>query len=100
MQNDAQDLYPRGREGPMLLELSAPAYLLTAGEIVLQLATDPENGLSEEEAKSRLTTYGPNELEVGGGTSVIRIIMKQIFNAMGLVSLRSFFFFFFCKRLF
>lgn len=85
MQNDAQDLHPRGREGPMLQELSAPAYLLTTEEIILQLATDPDNGLSEEEAKFRLTKYGLNELETSGHVSATRILMKQVFNAMVLV---------------
>lgn len=86
MKNDAQDLHPRGREGPMLQGLSAPAYLLTAEEIILQLATDPENGLSEEEAKLRLTKYGLNELEAGDQVGVTTILMKQIFNAMVLVN--------------
>lgn len=90
MQNVPQDLYPRGREGSMLLELSAPAYLLTVGEIFLQLGTNPENGLSEDEAKSRLTRFGLNELKVGVGVSVTGILMKQIFNAMVLVNLPYF----------
>lgn len=87
MRNDSQDFHPRGREGSMLLELSTPAYLLTVGEIVLQLATNPENGLSEDEAKSRLTTYGLNELKSGVRVSATGILMKQIFNAMVLVNL-------------
>lgn len=87
MQNDAQDLYSRGRERPLLQELSAPAYLLTPEEIVQQLATDTEDGLSEEEAKSRLTKYGLNELEAGDSVSVARILVGQIFNAMVLVNL-------------
>lgn len=89
-----QDLRPRGREGPMLQELSASAYLLTAEEVILQLATDPENGLSEEEAKFRLTKYGFNQLEAGGHVSVTRILMKQVFNAMVLVNFPFFFFLF------
>lgn len=92
MRNVPQDLYPRGREGSVLLELSAPAYLLTTREIILQLATNPEDGLSEVEAKSRLTRYGLNELESGVGVSATGILMKQIFNAMVLVNLSSSFF--------
>lgn len=86
MQNDAKDLHPRGCEGPML-RLLAPAYLLAAEEVALQLATDPENGLSEDEAKSRLTKYGLNELEAGDRVSATKILMKQVFNAMALVNL-------------
>jgi Na+-exporting ATPase len=87
MQNDAQDLHSRSREGPVLQELSAPAYLLTAEVVIQQLATNPENGLSEEEAQFRITKYGFNELDAGDSVSVTRILMKQIFNAMALVSL-------------
>lgn len=87
MQNDAQDLYPRSREGPMLQGLSSPAHFLAAEEVAQQLATSPENGLSEEEAQSRITKYGLNELKAGDGVSAVRILMKQIFNAMVLVGL-------------
>jgi Na+-exporting ATPase len=97
MQDDAKNIHPRSREGPMFqqqqqsspehLVLSSPAYLLTAEEIVQQLATDTDNGLSEEEAQRRITKYGLNELEAGGGVSAFKILMGQIFNAMVLVTL-------------
>jgi magnesium-transporting ATPase (P-type) len=38
------------------------AYRLNIAELVAQLATDEHRGLSEAEARSRLTQYGPNEL--------------------------------------
>lgn len=95
MQDDAKNIHPRSREGPVFqrqyspehLSLSSPAYLLTAEEIVQQLATDTDNGLSEEEAQRRITKYGLNELEAGDGVSAFKILMGQIFNAMVLVTL-------------
>lgn len=96
MQDDAKNIHPRSREGPMFqqqqtspehLVLTSPAYLLTSEEIVQQLATDTDNGLSQEEAQCRITKYGLNELEIGGGISAFKILMGQIFNAMVLVIL-------------
>lgn len=69
----------------MPFELSRLPYLLTADEVARELNTDPDSGLSEEEAKSRLTKAGLNELEGGGGVSAGRILAKQIFNAMVLI---------------
>lgn len=88
MQNGVQDLHPRSCEGSVPLELTYAPYLLTGDEVANQLQTDPDNGLSVEEAKSRLTEFGLNELIGGGGVSATRIMMKQIFNAMVLVSRR------------
>ena len=86
MQNGAEDIYPRSSEGSMLNQLSRAPHFLSANEVAHQLQTDSDNGLSDEEAKSRLTTIGLNELQGGGGVSAGRILAKQIFNAMSLVS--------------
>ena len=86
MQNGVEDIHPRSREGSVPLELSNPPHLLSADEVVQQLQTDSDNGLSEEEAKSRLTKFGPNELMGGGGVNAGQILMRQVFNAMVLVS--------------
>ncbi|KAG8922986.1 hypothetical protein FRC00_006771, partial [Tulasnella sp. 408] len=64
--------------------LSRPAHVLTAHELAKQLRTNPE-GLLEDEAASRVKEYGRNELQGGGGTSVVHILIKQIVNAMMLV---------------
>lgn len=69
----------------MPLELSNPPHLLPAHEVAQQLQTDPDNGLSDEEAKSRLTQFGLNELLGGGGVNPGQILMRQVFNAMVLV---------------
>jgi len=83
MHNGVENMDPRSSEGPLLLTCSP--HLLSADEVAQQLHTDPDNGLSDEEAKSRLTKSGLNELLGGGGVSASRILMKQIFNAMVLV---------------
>ena len=41
---------------------ASTAYRLSIGELFTRLATDVHRGLSEAEARSRLTQYGPNEL--------------------------------------
>ncbi|KAI5776350.1 putative sodium P-type ATPase [Geopyxis carbonaria] len=98
MQKDGSHLHPGSSQGPVPqhqhdagggggdgTSLSAPAYLLTAEDVVRQLKTDPDAGLKEQDAKERLQKVGLNELEGGGGVSVARIFAGQIFNAMVLV---------------
>ena len=89
MQNVSKDIHPRSREGSLPLELSNPPHLLPANEVVQQLQTDPDNGLSNEEAQSRLTKFGLNELLGGGGVNAGQILMRQVLNAMVLVSTHS-----------
>ena len=57
----------------------------TVDQVVEQLNTSLEHGLSRTEAEDRLQTYGRNELEGGGGVNPVRILIKQIANAMVLV---------------
>lgn len=59
-------------------------HLLTPEEVAKALSTDSE-GLTDEQAASKLPVYGRNELEDGGGPSAIRIFIKQVVNAMMLV---------------
>lgn len=95
MQNDAPHLHPGSREGPLppaaagprgKWTLSQDAYLLSPDQVLSELVTDLDTGLSESAAKERLSDVGLNELQGGGGVSVVRILMGQIFNAMVLVS--------------
>ncbi|KAL2828152.1 hypothetical protein BDW59DRAFT_159748 [Aspergillus cavernicola] len=65
--------------------LSQPAHTLTYDAILQELKVDFEEGLSTAEAKKRLELYGPNELEGGEGVSLVKIIIRQIANAMMLV---------------
>lgn len=65
--------------------LSLPAHCLTAEATVQELGTHTDYGITTEEAKKRLDSYGPNQLEEGEGVSVIKILIRQIANAMMLV---------------
>ncbi len=51
-------------------------------ELTQQLKTNPEKGLSENEALSRLKQYGPNQLEQKSGKSLLRMFAKQLNNAL------------------
>ncbi|KAL3477238.1 hypothetical protein BJX99DRAFT_226586 [Aspergillus californicus] len=65
--------------------LSQPAHSLTYDAILQELTVNPEEGLSTSEAKKRLELYGPNELEGGESVSLVKIVIRQIANAMMLV---------------
>ncbi|KAJ0425276.1 hypothetical protein BJY00DRAFT_275095 [Aspergillus carlsbadensis] len=65
--------------------LTQPAHTLTQEAILNELKVDSEEGLSTAEAKKRLGEFGPNELEGGEGVSLIKIVIRQIANAMMLV---------------
>ncbi|KAE8156878.1 hypothetical protein BDV40DRAFT_305670 [Aspergillus tamarii] len=65
--------------------LSQSAHTLPYDVVISELGTKSEEGLSSEEAKQRLHKYGPNKLEEGDGVSVIKILIRQVANAMMLV---------------
>ncbi|KAH2265337.1 hypothetical protein KXW26_004658 [Aspergillus fumigatus] len=65
--------------------LSQPAHALRYEDVLRELAVDPDQGLTVGEAKRRLQQYGPNELEGGEGVSIVKIVIRQIANAMMLV---------------
>ena len=45
--------------------------------VAVALGTDPESGLSEEEAKKRLTLFGPNVIEAQRKLSSLSILLNQ-----------------------
>ena len=51
-------------------------------EVLKALESDPEQGLSEQEAKERLAKFGPNKLEEKKKKSWIRIFFEQMANPM------------------
>lgn len=51
-------------------------------ELTQQLKTNPEKGLPENEALSRLKQYGPNQLEQKPGKSLLRMFAEQLNNAL------------------
>ena len=80
--------------------LSQPAHSLPYETVLSELSTEADEGLSAAEAKKRLEEHGPNEIEGGEGVSFAKIVIKQIANAMMLVSnLASYPFRFVCPRL-
>lgn len=65
--------------------LSKPAHSLQWKEVVQELHTDVDDGLTTDEAKKRLEEYGRNELGDGDGVNPGKILIRQIANAMTLV---------------
>tara|TARA_R110002060_G_scaffold35566_5_gene46474 strand:+ start:648 stop:1016 length:369 start_codon:yes stop_codon:yes gene_type:complete len=65
--------------------MSLPAHSLTAEALVEELKVDTENGLTSAEAKTRLDEYGLNKLDEGPGVQPVKILIRQIANAMILV---------------
>jgi magnesium-transporting ATPase (P-type) len=65
--------------------LSAPAHALTHAQLAAELGVDALSGLSAEEAKARLESYGRNELGEAEGVQPLKIVAAQIANAMTLV---------------
>lgn len=66
--------------------LSQPAHSLTFEKVIHELGTDSDNGLAANEVKQRIEKYGENILEGGEGVSFAKIVIRQIANAMMLVS--------------
>lgn len=65
--------------------LRQPAHTLTWEAVIKELTTGLDEGLTPDEACHRLQQYGPNRLDEGEGVSVIKILVRQVANAMMLV---------------
>src|SRR4030043_600671 len=52
-------------------------HVLTAEQILHQLATPSESGLPSEEAASRLQSYGPNQLDEAPGVTFWQMLLDQ-----------------------
>ncbi|KIW85125.1 potassium/sodium efflux P-type ATPase, fungal-type [Fonsecaea pedrosoi CBS 271.37] len=65
--------------------LTKPAHALGRDDLVQQLDTSVGIGLTPTEASQRLQTYGRNELDDGPGVQPLKILLRQIANAMMLV---------------
>lgn len=61
-------------------------FLLTTQDVANALETDLERGLSSAQVTEFQEKYPPNELDVGGAIPWYKIFLKQLFNAMILVS--------------
>ncbi|MDR1558545.1 MAG: HAD family hydrolase, partial [Clostridiales bacterium] len=58
-------------------------------ETLKQMETDPERGLSEEEAEKRLTAYGPNTLREKRKTGIAVKFFRQFNDFMIMVLLAA-----------
>ena len=67
--------------------LSHPAHALTHQVVTVETEANSENGLTDVEASNRLELYGRNELADGDGVQPIKILIRQVANAMMLVLL-------------
>ncbi|KAL4960409.1 cation-translocating P-type ATPase [Aspergillus stella-maris] len=65
--------------------LSQPAYCLPYEVVLKELGTRTDEGLTKAQAADRLQQYGPNKLDEGEGVSVVKILVRQVANAMMLV---------------
>lgn len=65
--------------------MGQPAHCISAGDVLDQLQSDAQSGLSEDEVSKRKQAYGANALEGSGGVGPIRILMNQVLNALTMV---------------
>lgn len=72
------------------LQLSLPAHALPYEAVLQELQTKLDSGLTSEQATLRLQRYGPNKLDEGEGVSVVKILVRQVANAMMLVKRSTF----------
>ncbi|KAJ5984832.1 hypothetical protein N7522_012028 [Penicillium canescens] len=82
----SQDRAEKG-QGPNETQqpLSQPAHSLTFTDVIKELGTNSDDGLTSGEVKQRLEKYGENMLEGDEGVSLAKIVIRQIANAMMLV---------------
>ncbi|KAF7916665.1 hypothetical protein EAE99_009558 [Botrytis elliptica] len=65
--------------------LSGLPHTLRIEQISTEIGTNLNSGLTAAEAKTRLENYGKNELDNGPEVSPVKILIRQIANAMTLV---------------
>lgn len=66
--------------------MSKPAHALSFEEVLKELGCSSIDGLSTADADSRLQEFGKNELDNGPGVNPVKILLRQVANAMMLVS--------------
>jgi len=70
--------------------LSKPAHALTYEAVIDETQADNDAGLTQAAAKERLEVYGSNDLGDGAGVQPAKILLRQIANAMTLVTFTMF----------
>ncbi|KAF9259915.1 sodium transport ATPase [Marasmius fiardii PR-910] len=68
-----------------LQDVLLSSYTRNASDIVKHLNSSSGDGLSLEDAAGRLHEYGENVLDGGGGASVLKVLIRQVANALTLV---------------
>jgi len=66
--------------------LCRPAHALTFQAVLDELQADTNAGLTPADAKDRLQLYGSNDLGEGAGVQPAKILLRQVANAMTLVT--------------
>ena len=66
--------------------ISRPPHSLSFDDVLKELGGSGLDGLSEGDAAERLEEFGKNELDNGPGVNPTKILIRQIANAMMLVS--------------
>jgi magnesium-transporting ATPase (P-type) len=79
---DGQATHTSGQEDE---PLSALPHAMSVEQLLEEAKTDQLNGLTASNAQSRLGRNGSNELDEGPGISPIKILVRQVANAMTLV---------------
>lgn len=62
-----------------------PWHAMTSGDAATALGVDPKNGLSPEDAASRIKEYGPNALTSEEPVSALTIFLNQFKNILTLI---------------
>jgi len=73
----------------MFSELPPAPHSLAQEDLVDSLQTDPQDGLSQEEAARRLAHFGPNELTAAEPISPWRILARQFQDLMVVILLAA-----------
>lgn len=75
----------KSEANPAPAALDFSAHTAEASKVLEALGTDPQYGLSEAEAKSRLATYGPNRIKPPPKANIGKILFRQVANAMSVI---------------
>ncbi|EPS35585.1 hypothetical protein H072_10967 [Dactylellina haptotyla CBS 200.50] len=86
MVNKAKSAPPGASDqGQTSTMLSGPAHSLECNQVIEEIGANVQDGLSSGEAAERLGKYGPNQLDDGPGVQPVKILIRQVANAMTLV---------------
>ena len=80
------DAMPPAMSGSGNKPLSRPAHALSFENVVEELQANENAGLTPADAKERLQVYGSNDLGEGAGVQPAKILLRQVANAMTLVT--------------